>query len=404
MLYSKFANIENDFGGYEEAKYLFCESPGHTKLFEFLHSPLASARSYAVKHLLRSSEKQKLVYLQQIIKIANPYTLYENYSRTTTEEDIWLLLYKIGISSSLCLSHLISQIKILLIYKKNVKTCISDKFVQVLCSNMKKNKIFWQDHIEHMNFVNNLWLLVEEKNCDFGVKKLFGDGTWVYKNLFLTIFPEFHVKKVAKFINFNTHPVFTLTDSFGRTKSLVFYYKKDFLYASFYYFIIKILLTHLQSKNLPFFVKVCKVECMNVRNQDEYGSMVEYSEIYPYDYKEILVSDAGLSLILFLLGLKMKSDKVFVSKNKKIVIDPSFLTKPERIHKYFEVKTKANIEIFRYWVISGYIACRDIFESILWIMNDNFWRNHDLHFYLSMPIQNAIHKINKRIDKDNKEF
>ena len=88
LLYSKSANIENDFGGYEEAKYLFCESPGHTKLFEFLHSPLASARSYAVKHLLRSSEKQKLVYLQQIIKIANPYTLYENYSRTTTEEDI----------------------------------------------------------------------------------------------------------------------------------------------------------------------------------------------------------------------------------------------------------------------------------------------------------------------------
>ena len=118
-LYQPSEYINDTNNSYEESKYLFKANPGYIFLLEYLTSPLASARSFAIKHFLRANTKVLIFYINKLIEIASPDTLFINYTRNNTEEDIFMLLVKIGLSSAICLSKLSQQINLSFIYKRN---------------------------------------------------------------------------------------------------------------------------------------------------------------------------------------------------------------------------------------------------------------------------------------------
>ena len=387
---------------YEETRYLFSENPGYSSLLEYLNSPILSARSFSVKHFLRAALKTKIFYLEKIISLAQPDKPLVEYHKNYLEDDIWELLCKLAISSPLCLAVLIQKIEISIIYLKNPESFIGVKLIQYAKNYMKKTKYIWERYIEQMSFLNNLWLIINEDNIVKGIIKLFNDGECLYSNLHLTIFPLFKIHRISLEVKFiKKHPTFTVINSEGASKSLIFVRNTSYTRALCYNFIIKLFLSQMKAKGLPIRLKLRKIECMIVRNKEEIGSIIEFTDMQPYEYKDIIVSHALYLLILFLLGIQDDSKYLSVSPKNKIIIDPTKLDKIKKHHTFFKVNRGCDLPSFRYWIITAYMACREIFENMLWIMQGEFWNCHKLRFYYSLPIKLAIEKIQKRITKDN---
>jgi hypothetical protein len=379
---------------------LFYNRPEYNLLLENLKSPLASARSFAVKHFVRAPHPTQISYVQYLIGIAESQNLYDSYKRHPSEEDIWVMLWKIGAENALCAIKILNSIKLSSIYKRGQDKLIGYNFIKQFRYQLKKHKYRWNEVLDQMNFMSNLWLIIKQGKIREGLKKLFGDGSCLAKNLYLAIYPNFHIKRIGVECKMaDKQPVITFYGE-KSIKELFFYYNKSFEIAYYYNFVIGIFLSHLKLRKIPIGFKMRKIDCIFIRDE-EFGSLIEYLPINTYDHKDIIESYAGYCLIMFMLGVRDSSSKLLVSKNNKIVADSTKFLKPEKHYSYFSLKKGSDIQKFRFWVIAGYTTCREIMENILWIMKENFWKKQKLHFYWTLPLQSAIDKINKRIDKDN---
>ena len=245
---------------------------------------------------------------------------------------------------------------------------------------------------------------MEQKDIKNGLSKLFKEGRVFYQNMHITVFPEFLIEKVNLNVNcINNMHILTFENSQKEknNKSILVAFKKNYCNSCSYNFIIKLFLSHLKEKKIPFGLKLSKIECTLLRNKEDIGTIIEYLEIYPYEYKNFILSHAIYSVILFILGLNDTNDIFYTTSNQKIIINTNNIIKAEKKHKYFKIKRNCDIDFFTFWVITGYVYCREIFECILWIMKEEFWNKHNLHFYLTLPMMSALQKIKKRIIKDN---
>lgn len=340
--------------------------------------------------------------MDKLLFIAQPSQNYSNYFKFKLENDIWELLSKIAISSPICLTQLLQKLKFSFTFAKNFENYLGSQWIEFIQKTAKKNKFFWEEHVEIMNFVNNLWLIVQEDGIRNGLVKIFNDGKCVYHNLRMSVLQDFEIKRVGLNVGFlKKRPILTVFDKKEKAKSVIFAIKKNLTQASSYNYIFKLLLSYMKEKQLPIRVKLRKFECMSIRNKGEIGSILEYTEVYPYEYKDIIISHAGYSLLLFFLGLQDTSPLLFVSETQKVILDSTKLKIAGKHHKYFKVHRDCDLEKFKFYIISGFLACREIFENLLWTMQESFWAQHKLHFYLSMPITSIISKLNSRIGKSN---
>jgi hypothetical protein len=399
MLYPQIVEFPHDEDlEYEEAQYLFSENPGYSRLIEYLTSPLSAARSFAIKHIERAPERVKLLFAPIITNLAARQKIS---LQRKCEDDLFSLIIKLGLNSSICLLTVIDGLNLEEIYNRNIKNTTAYKILTELINIAKKNVMIWDNYVEFSTVINNIWLNIENLNLKPYESISFSFNFNLPKNFQLSIFPELNITSILPTTYlYHGNSVFLLQSDTGAQKAISFMSCINQPKSAYYYLVYKIILSHLKVSGFENLPKLEKVVCMSLRNKTAYGVISECIEVVAFEDEKIVESCACYMLLLFLLGLKDEGGEMVVGKNNRVVVKPNRLVKAGKHHRYFVLNQKSDLAKVRFYVLSYYICCRDIFENLIWIMNNEIWKNHKLHFYYTMPIMNAISKLNRRILKN----
>ena len=322
--------------------------------------------------------------------------------RVTYTENLLTLIVKIALASPLCAVSAICYLKTCGIHSNDFRTSVQALMIESILKLIKRNSVFFEEYLEIFNFINNIWLIVEEKDLVKGLKRIFKCEEDLFRGLRIPLNPKFCIN----FLSFDIKSIsnkeyFLMKDLKGKEKFVGFRDKIRDLKPISLIFVVRIMVNYLKKKNLATLIKVPKVDVTWNRNKGELGMVIEVVEHGPYDEREIVESLACYKLMMFLFGVKQRNQQIFVCKQKKVILNYSKFLPCEKHYRYFSISNKKDLNKFRYWVITFYIQLRGIFDTILWMMNEDFWRGYKIHFYNSLPVQNAVIKLRNRINKNN---